>query len=459
MKKRITFLVALLLLSGILLTACKKNSGDTGTDKPVVTSDYTQYGTPFKDVPDPLDATIYQVNIRCFSKGANFAGVTARLDSIKSLGINVIYLMPIFPVGELKSVNSPYCVKDYKGINPDFGTLDDLRTLIDGAHSRNMAVILDWVANHTSWDNDWIENDTWYKQDDLGNIVSPSGYADVAQLNFDNHDMIAAMIKAMKYWVYNANCDGFRCDFADNPPYAFWKEAIDSLHQIETHKLLLLAEGTRANHYSEGFNYTFGFGFYGQLKKVFNENASVATLGTINTQEFNSIPDSCSVVRYITNHDVNSSDGTPLALFGGKPGSMTAFVIAAYMKGIPMVYNGQEINYPTQIKFPFTTTTIDWTINRDGFAEYKKVLAFRNGSKAIKRGALRSIDTRDVCAFTKTFDDETVLVIANVRAFNVVYPLPSDLVNSTWQDGFAGTSVNLGKEISLQPYSYLVLKK
>lgn len=172
-------------------TACKKDNSSPVTKPPVVTpptdKDPAQYGTPFSKVPERQDVTIYQVNMRAFSN-EGFKGVTARLDSIKALGANVVYLMPIYPVGTVNSVNSPYCVKDYKGINSEFGTLADLRALVDGAHSRDMAVILDWVANHTAFDNAWTSNKSWYLQDAQGNIISPpgTGWNDVAQLNFTN---------------------------------------------------------------------------------------------------------------------------------------------------------------------------------------------------------------------------------------------------------------------------------
>jgi glycosidase len=456
MKKGFFNLLLSVLMFGLSASACKK---EDNPKPPVIKPEYEQYGTPFSEVPDPLDATIYQVNIRCFSSTGNFTGVIARLDSIKNLGINVIYLMPVYPVGKLKSVNSPYCVQDYKAVNPEFGTLTDLRKLIDGAHTRGMAVILDWVANHTAWDHVWMDNKSWYKQDTEGNIVSPNSmWKDVAQLDFQNHDMITAMIKAMKYWVYSANCDGFRCDYTDGPPFDFWQEAIDSLRNISTHKLLLLAEGTRFDQYMAGFNFTFGFRFYGELKMVFSGNATT-TLDNVIAREFNNVSDTNSVVRYITNHDVNSSDGTPLALYGGKTGSFTAFIITAYMKGIPMIYNGQEVAYPNQLTFPFTSSTIDWTINKDVFADYKKVIAFRNGSQAIKRGALKTFSSKDVCAFTKTFENETVLVIANVRNSNISYTLPATLSNTTWQDAFSGTNKNLGELLTLEPYSWLILKK
>jgi glycosidase len=421
-------------------------------------TDPAQYNTPFTGVPDARDAIIYQVNMRCFSSTHNFQGVISRLDSIKNLGVNVIYLMPIYPVGVLKSVNSPYCVKDYLAVNTEFGTLTDLRNLIDGAHTRGMTVILDWVANHTAWDNAWISNPSWYVQNAAGVIQSPSGYNDVAQLNFQNMDMRAAMIKAMKYWVFTANCDGFRCDYADNPPADFWKQAIDTLRNITTHKLLMLAEGTRNDHYASGFNYTFGFRFYGQLKTIYSSNQPVTDIDNINSQEFpTGNTDMNLVVRYITNHDVNSSDGTPLDLFGGNTGSMAAFVVAAYMKGVPMIYNGQEVGMTTRLVFPFTNQQINWSTNPGMTAEYKKIIAFRNNSLAIRRGTMVSYDNTNVCAFTKTSGSQTVLVLSNLRNSSVNFTIPAAIPTTGWKDAFTGNSVTLNAQITLSPYSYMVL--
>ena len=450
----------LLLAALISFGACK--SSPAVIDPPIINTnnDPVQYGTPFTGVPDARDVVIYQVNMRSFSSTRNFQGVISRLDSIKNLGVNVVYLMPIYPVGALKSVNSPYCVKDYKAVNAEFGTLADLRTLIDGAHTRGMTVILDWVANHTAWDNAWISNKSWYVQDNSGTIVSPTGWTDVAQLNFQNAEMRKEMIKDMKFWVYTANCDGFRCDYADGPPADFWKQAIDTLRNIKTHKLLMMAEGTRANHYASGFDFTFGFRFYNQLKTIYSSNQPVSNIDNINAQEFPSgNSDMNLVVRYITNHDVNSSDGTPLELFGGSTGSMAAFVVAAYMKGVPMIYNGQEVGTSFRLVFPFTGSTIPWNQNPATVAEYKKIIAFRNNSVAIRRGTLTSYDNTNICAFTKTSGTQTVLVISNLRSTAITFTLPAALANSSWQDAFTGNSVTLNTQIILAPYSYLVLKK
>ena len=211
-----------LLLAVGLLVGCKNDSPAPPAPVEVpVTATPPQYGTPFAGVPNREDAVIYQVNLRAFSAGGNFAGVTARLDSIRNLGANVVYLMPIYPVGQLRGVNSPYAVQDYRAVNAEFGTLADLRTLVDAAHQRGLSVVLDWVPNHTAWDHAWITaHPDWYLRDVAGTILSPPGtnYTDVAQLNFNNATMRAALTAAMKSWVFTANVDGFRCDYADAPP-------------------------------------------------------------------------------------------------------------------------------------------------------------------------------------------------------------------------------------------------
>jgi glycosidase len=452
-----------LLMFLSLLLACSKEPAFITPVIPYVTNTIpSQYGTPFGNVPDREDAVIYQVNMRAFSQQANFNGVIARLDSIKALGVNVIYLMPIYPVGTVKSVNSPYCVKNYTAVNAEFGTLADLRSLVDGAHSRNMCVMLDWVANHTAWDNDWITiHKEWYMQDGSGNIISPpgKGWNDVAQLDFTNAAMRLEMIKDMKYWVYAANVDGFRCDYADGPPLDFWTQAIDSLRHVTTHKLLILAEGNRSANFLAGFDYNFGFNYYGLLKTIYHSNVSALLINDMNNAEYMNATNGQQVVRYTTNHDVNGSDGTPLDLFGGRKGSMAAFVVTACMKGVPMVYNGQEVGTPFRIVFPFTGRKIDWTLNPDIMAEYKKILLFRSASAAMRRGQLSSYCNADIVSFTKELKGEKVLVISNLRNSVITFELPIPLQNTTWTDAMTGEGVNMTIQLVLQPFSYLIAKQ
>lgn len=458
MKLYINIVFALIFSS--VLASCS-SSDDNSNPEPV----YQQYGTPFEKMPKKEDAIIYQVNIRAFSQAGTLKGVQDRLASIQELGVNVIYLMPVFPVGEIRTaggLGSPYSVKDYKAVNSAFGNLEDLRVLVDEAHKKNMAVILDWVANHTSWDNAWITtHPDWYQKDNNGNIIIPPGtnYNDVAQLDFTNTEMRAAMVDAMSYWVYSANIDGFRCDYADFVPQSFWSEAITSLRKIKNQDLLMLAEGTKVNQFGAGFDYTFGFNFFSAMEKVFSENKPATSLQDSNAIEYaNNYVNSQRVVRYTSNHDVNLSEGTPLELFGGKQGSIATFVVAAYLKSVPMIYNGQEIGYNKRIDY-FNRTPIDWTTaDANMLAEYKKIIAFRNNSNAIKKGTYKGYSTEAISAFTMETETEKVLVLSNLTSSTVKYLVPASLKTTTWKDAFTNAAVTVGAEISLQPYQYIVLK-
>lgn len=412
------------------------------------------------NLPERSEVILYQVNIRTFSKEGNLKGIMTRLDSIRNLGVNVIYLMPVYPVGKVNSVNSPYCVKDYKTVNEEFGKLDDLKALVDSIHVKKMSVILDWVANHTSYDHTWIKNKSWYLQDSTGKILSPpgTGWIDVAQLNFKNMDMRAEMIAAMKYWVLTANVDGFRCDYADGPPFDFWKQAITALRSIPDHQLLFLAEGKRSDQYKAGFDYNFGFSFFENMKEIYAKNKSVKSIDSLNLSDHQGATNGQQIVRYTTNHDVNGSDGTPEELFGGHKGAMAAFVVAAYMNSIPMIYNGQEVGTPYRLVFPFTTKKIDWSLNPSVTAEYKKIIALRNNSKALRSNQLESYSSTDICAFTKSQDREKVFVLSNLRNKQVRFSTPKNLVHSKWINAFTGAPYELSGAVELAPYTYLVLK-
>lgn len=451
--------IVYLFLAAVSLLSCSNDN-----DKPSAVP-YEQYGSAFTGMPKAQDAIIYQVNIRAFSDEGTLDAVRQKLDHIKELGANVVYLMPIYPVGQERSaggLGSPYAVKDYKAVNPDFGTLADLRALVDEAHSKGLAVILDWVANHTAWDNAWItQHPDWYKQDASGNIIIPPGtnYNDVAQLNFDNTEMRAAMIDAMTYWVYTANIDGFRCDYADFVGQGFWTEAIAKVRSVKNQQLLMLAEGSRLNHFQAGFDFTFGFNYFYSLEQVFKGAKTATFLQESNATEYaGNYTESQRVVRYTTNHDVNLSDGTPYQLFGGKDGSLAAFVVAAYMRSVPMVYNGQEIGYNQRLDY-FNRTPIDWTTaDASVLTEYKKILAFRTTSDAIKRGTFTGYSSDAVSAFTMKKDGETVLVLANLTGNATGYIAPSQLTNIAWKDAFTNATVSLTSQLTLQPYQYLVLK-
>jgi len=458
MKSNINIIYTLIL--AIAFVSCSSSDSD-----PAPVSPYTQYGAAFEKMPKKADAIIYQVNIRAFSQAGTLKGVQDRLTQIQELGVNVVYLMPVYPVGKVKAsgeLGSPYAVKDYKAINPDFGTLQDLQTLVEEAHKKNMAVILDWVANHTSWDNAWItQHPNWYQKNEKGEIIIPPGtnYNDVAQLDFNNTEMKDAMIDAMSYWVYNTNIDGFRCDYADLVPQTFWTDAITKLRSIKKNQtILMLAEGTKVNHFASGFDYTFGFNFFTALEKAFKEVKPATSIQDANAAEYaNNYNNDNRIVRYTSNHDVNLAEGTPLELFGGKKGSIATFVVAAYLKSVPMIYNGQEIGYNKRINY-FAKTPIDWsTADASMLAEYKKIIAFRNSNNAVKSGTYTGYSNNAISAFTMVKDAEKVLVLSNLTDSPAKY-LVAPALKATWKDGITGASVTLGSEITLLPYQYLILK-
>ena len=454
--KFLTIALCNLLASGSASLRAQSTAGQP------VEQDPPQYGVPFAQVPAPEDLVIYQVNLRAFSATGDFAGVQARLDAIKALGVNTLYLLPTYPVGTVKTVNSPYCVRDYEGVNSEFGTLDDLRALVAEAHKKGLVVLLDWVADHTAWDHPWIANKAWYKQDDHGNIISPpkTGWNDVAALNFDNADMRKAMIEAMRYWVYQANIDGYRCDAADFIPADFWQEAIKSLRTINTHRLLFLAEGKRKDNFTAGFQMEYGMAFYNNLvNRIYGTHQSAKSVDVLNVTEYREATGDDRVVRYISNHDVDQSDGPPLDTLGGTQGSLAAFVVAAYMKGVPMIYDGQEVGCDKRLSFFDRSTPIDWSIHPELTEEYTRILHLRNDSEAIRKGQLESFGTDDVCAFTKTQGDEQILVVANLRNTPDACALPEALSAEQWQDAYSGAAITLGKEVDLKPYQYNVYKK
>ncbi|WP_400190423.1 alpha-amylase family glycosyl hydrolase [Hymenobacter sp. B81] len=423
--------------------------------------DPQQYGKPFAGVPDAPDAAIYQVNLRGFSQQGTFAAVTARLDSIRALGVNVLYLMPIYPIGREKAVDSPFAVRDYTAVNPEFGTLQDLRTLVDAAHARGLAVMLDWVGNHTSWDHPWIkQHPDWYVRDAQGQIVNPiPEWKDIAQLNFASAPMRAEMIAAMRYWVFQANIDGYRFDYADGPSYEFFTEALGSLKSIRTHKLLLLAEGDKKKHYFRaGFPLCYDFGFINLLKHdIFAGGKSVQLLDSLNAAVYRDAPPAARMLRYTSNHDVNAWEGVPQTLFGNQRGAMAAFVVAAYMRAVPLIYNGQEVGHAERVPFMGPRRPIDWTPNPALTAEYQRLIGLRNRSAALRRGQLRTYSSADVCAFTNVRGREQVLTLVNLRNQPVTYPVPAALAATAWRDAFSGQPAALPGQLTLQPYQYLIL--
>jgi glycosidase len=458
MKSVLIISIFAFLITGLF--SCKKDDPDpvpdnNNPDEPR----YEQYGTPFDDVPAIDDIVMYEINLRAFSSAGNLQGIINKLGHIENLGVNVIWLMPIHPIGQVNSVNSPYSVRDYKAVGAEYGTLDDLRNLTDEAHSRGIAVIMDWVANHTAWDNEWISNTSWYSQDGNGNIIHPPGtnWLDVADLNYNNSTMRDTMLDAMKYWIYEANIDGFRCDYADGVPFDFWQTAWQEVKAIPDRDFILFAEGTRSDHFSAGFDLNFGWQFYGAVKDVFN-GQSVTKIFTSHTNEYNNIPSGKHWIRFTTNHDESAWDATPISLFNGIDGALAASVVTIFTGGVPLIYGSQEVGTANNVPF-FSNSTINWNNNPGMLASYQTMLQFYSGSEAAKKGQNEVYPHNDVVSFKKSFNNEELVIIANLRNSTLNYAIPSALDNTVWNDVMSQNNMALNQQITLAPYQFYILEQ
>jgi uncharacterized protein YjdB len=426
----------------------------------VYAQDPAQYGTPYSGVPDPRDANIYQVHIRPHSASGNLAAVTADLDRIKSLGINVLYLMPIYPYGtDSRSTNSPYCIKDFKSVGSEYGTLTDMRNLVDAAHAKGMSVMLDIAINGTSWDHPWTISHPEYYQRTGTTINQLANFGDIAALDLNNTGLRAAIKDAMRYWIFAANIDGYRCDFANNPPLNFWTEIISNLRGITSHKLLMLAEGDRLENFQAGFDFNFGDKwFYDALKNVAGGGPVSARLQTTNDMEYTYATGSQQEVRWTANHDSeNNSDTAPFTVFKNNAGVVANFLVSGYMKGVPFLTSGQEVAFNQVIPWPYTSVKINWS-NTAATPEFAKILNYRNNSAAIRRGTMTPYASDDICAFTKTLGTEKVIVMANLRNAAKTFVIPAGFAG-TYKDAYTQASVTLtaGATQSFSAYQYIVL--
>ena len=446
-----------LFFSVSMLTACSGDDNDNGGEEQ---NNIKFYDDPFANIPEPADMVIYEANPRVFAPQNSINAITSRLDEIKLLGANVLWIMPVMEQGVEKSIRSPYCIKNFKKIGPEYGTLEDFRNLVKQAHDRGMAVILDWIANHTSWDNDWINNKSWYTQDVLGNIVSPQGtsWTDVADLNYDNADLRKAMIDAMKYWIIEANIDGFRCDAADMVPVSFWKETIDELRSLQSGRtVFMLAEGSNINNFSAGFDMDYGWNFYDVLLDLYNEKKSIAALYEVNKKEYDAIPKGKQKLRHITNHD-KAAENSPVTLFKGQRGTLSAYALTCTLGGSPLIYSSQEIAYPNRLSF-FSYQSINWNSNPDIYAEYKKITEAHNSLTALRKGQLQTFDDPDIACFYRLDGVQGVLVAVNTRNAVKTWNIPHQFAGLEWENMMDNTTISLPQSIEMQAYQYYIWKK
>ena len=318
---------------------------------------------------------IYQVNPRLFSTGSQLKAVEKRLDEIAALGTDVLYLMPIYTEGKEKSVGSPYCIRDYKGVKSECGTLQDVKSLVNAAHDRGMLVMFDWVANHTAWDNAWVtEHPEWYEKDKDGNIVYPTkdgAWTDVAQLDYSSAALQDAMTDAMKYWITEADIDGYRCDYAHGVADAFWVKAIAELKALKP-GFLMLAESDYEKMFTDGFDIIYDRSLKASARKLFAGGEASDFASAYKRTQANT-PQGKTKLYFVTNHD-DASEKSPVTEFGGKDAAFAAFSLLAALNGSPMLYSSQETGYGSPVNF-FRTLKVDWNADSGLTSRYKEVLS------------------------------------------------------------------------------------
>lgn len=422
------------------------------------------------------DAVIYEVNIRQFTSEGTFVAFQEHLPRIRDLGVKILWLMPIHPISEVKkkgSLGSPYSVADYYGVNPEFGTEADFRALVEAAHSNGMLVILDWVANHTGWDNPWIySNPEWYTQDESGNIVHPPGtdWTDVADLNFSNWDMRMAMIDAMKYWVQEYDIDGYRADVAHSVPADFWNLASEKLHEIKD-VFMLAEDGGDQVLLKTAFDTNYAW----PLKDIFNrlgKNLSDAGDFRRNLKSTASqYKDGKYQMVFIDNHDENTWHGTVFERLGDNVANLA--VVSFTVPGMPLIYGGNEIGLDRRLEF-FEKDPIIWP-EPWGASEwevfYKRLVELRTQNPALFSagggGILKAVhlDNSDVIGFSRSvsatdlFPANDVIVLANLAPEAQIQALELGELVGKYTDWFSGEVVNLeeGAAIELEANTFQVL--
>lgn len=419
----------------------------------------TRQAKPGYRLPDPTDVVIYEVNPRVFAEKESFKAIGLYLDSIKQLGANVLWFMPIYEIGREHSVNSPYCVRDYQSVNPEFGTIDDFKELVVRCHEKGLGVILDWVPNHTAWDHPWIKHKDWYTQDSCGAIIWPAGtgWRDVADLNYDNADMRLAMIEAMTFWVKEIGVDGFRCDAVDFVPADFLRQALDSLRSIPGHPLLMLAEGKRPDHFDAGFDLNYGWDFHTAMRHVYLRDSAATLLFAAHEKEYAAIPAGKHKLRFSTNHD-ETAHKSPVEEWSGERGSMSAFVAAAFMPGCPLLYSSQEVGHPKAINF-FFFNPVDWSANQPLRQEYEQLLSIYHAHPALRKGEMKPYPDDNILLFERSDGKDTYCIAVNVRNAGQTLSLPPGLGRRSYRNLYTGQVCQWQESLTLKPYEYRILQQ
>ena len=409
---------------------------------------------------------LYEVFVQDFSSKGTFRGVTGGLDRIQASGANVVWLMPIHPIGvtgRKGTLGSPYAPKDYRAINPAYGTAADLKALIKGIHERGMKVILDWVPDHTSADHAWIrEHPDYYVRNERGDPSVPrdpkgelTDWTDVRQLDYGNPAVRREMIATMRYWLQEFGLDGFRVDVAGFLPLDFWRVAVPALRAAVPRTILLLAEWDDLELHRVGFDLTYGWDGYKRLKAIWRgEPASTFVQGEL--ADMRAMPPGGMRMRFTTNHDETAWDDPPLKIFKGSAGARAAYVAVALLPGRPLLYNGQEVESPQKLAL-FERGPIAWNQPHASDARwfYQRVLRLARTEPSFLTGELAGVETsapKDVIAYRR---GQTV-VLVNPRSRQVRFTVTGVPLDGA--DDLLSNHRQHGETITLRAYGAAVLQ-
>lgn len=430
-----------------LVIRVSDHSGPGGIYKPIYLGPAAKlmelYKSKYAEVPARpsedwvRDAVIYEVYLRSFSREGTFKALEKRLPELKSLGVSVLWLMPIHPVGDLNrkgTLGSPYSIQDYYAINPEFGTLDDFKSLVAATHAHGMKLIIDLVANHTSWDSKLLtEHTDWFTKNERGAVVSPNAdWNDVADLNYDHHELRKYMIDMMKYWVQDVGIDGYRCDVAEMVPTDFWNRARKELDKIRP--VVMLSEGSLPEHHVEAFDLTYSWSVYDVMGKIINGTTPVSVFEDILRTESYQFPKGSLRLRFNTNHDKNAWDAPAVSKFTAAGAKATA-VLAFTFPGVPLIYNGEEAGNEKKLDL-FEKVDIDWSKGGAFRSLYEGLARLRSEHPSLRRGeylAATNSDGQKVYSFIRRSGDDAVLVVINFskerRSVSIEVPevLPREL--------------------------------
>jgi hypothetical protein len=418
------------------------------------------------------DAVIYQVNQRQLTPEGTFAAAEAHLPRIRDLGADIVWLMPVNPIGTVNrkgSLGSPYAVQDYFAVNPEFGTLEDLRHFVDRAHELGLRVILDWVANHTAWDNVLVESHPqWYARDRNGRFRPTPwwDWDDIIDLDYAHTGLREYMSEAMCFFVRDVGVDGFRCDVAGFVPLDFWEAVRADLEEIKP--VFMLAEWETRDLHAAAFDASYGWSWNAALHEIAQGRVDLEPLRVFYAWNARSWPQDAMRMTFVSNHDMNAFAGTEFEQFGDA--LEAAVILSVVGAGIPLIYSGQEAGSDRRLLF-FDKDVIEWQSHPMGEL-YHRLFALKKAHRALWNGAwgaamdrVPNSDESAVLTFVRHHDGsdgqppDTVIGIFNFSAVERVVTLGDGSYGGTYTDAMTGDvrEIRPGTVLTLLPWAPLVL--